>query len=101
VQFGRRTEASAQARLLRPDNPDRDMRIGTDTSASGYQRCLNGTRPCLGKRITISALLAIGPRECRDGTHAQRGIMDGMYTDTGAYRQQMDSVRKNRRVSNS
>jgi len=35
VQFGRRTEASAQARLLRPDNPDWDVRIGIDKSAYG------------------------------------------------------------------
>lgn len=48
-------------------------------------------------KITLDRYAHLSP----EFVHAQRSIMDGMYTGVGADRQQMDTVRKNQRVSNS
>jgi integrase len=48
-------------------------------------------------KITLDRYAHLSP----EFVHAQRSIMDGMYTKTDADRQQTDTVRKNQRVSRS
>ena len=48
-------------------------------------------------KITLDRYAHLSP----EFVHAQRSIMDRMYTKTGADRQQMDSVRNSQRVSRS